>query len=144
MRDFIPGKTTQSGIKKSFGVIPKMRRIGNFETQPYDVIVTYLDILKKMGLEDDNNFLRQVSTVQERNNDEERNIYVAPFSRTKTWTRPMSNTFFDRTRFRMSQRLPKKYHLINVRTCTRTFHTNALPIQYPSHTYPIPCMLGPQ
>ena len=68
-----------------------------------------------MDLADDDKFLRQTSTKQERKTDVERNQFVAPFSRNKYWTVSMSNNFFARTKQRIIQRLEQKHHLINVR-----------------------------
>lgn len=65
--------------------------ISSFDTQPYDVILDYLSTLEKMELPTDSLLLRQVSTIKEKKCDTDNNRFVAPYSKSKVWTKKCSD-----------------------------------------------------
>ena len=67
-----------------------------------------------MELKDDAIFLRQVSTKQDKKNDAKKGRFVSQFSRTKEWSKSMSDTFFKRTNNRMTNRMSVDHRLIKV------------------------------
>ena len=70
--------------------------------------------MSQMGLPANYRLLRQASTIQERATDRKKGVFVAPFSRTRVWSKKMSDHFFVRTGHRMKEKLPVEHHLKNV------------------------------